>query len=92
MEKKENRKRILKIGKIKKAMSDFAKQRKELKQGKTKQYKNKRKQIQEQFEKLKEKGNTNNNAPWGEISDFGDEEFYGFVMILNESKKNRNMK
>ena len=46
---------------------------KEQKRGKSKQYKEKRKQIQEQVQKLKEEGN--NNTPWGEISDFEDECF-----------------
>ena len=50
---------------------------------KTKQYKDKRKQIREQVKKLKERGN-NNNTPWREISDFEDGEFYGFAMILNK--------
>ena len=48
---------------IKKAMSDFAKQIKEQKLGKAKQYKEGRKHIQEQVEQFKEKGNS--NMSWG---------------------------
>ena len=52
----------------------------------TKQYKVKRKQIQDQVEKLKGRGN-NINTKWKAISDFEDGEFYGFSMILNKRKK-----
>ena len=60
-----------KIDKIKKTITDFAKQRKGKKQEKPKQYKNKRKEIQEQIKILKEKGN-NGNIPWGEVWEFED--------------------
>ena len=60
---------------------------KEQKKGKATQYKEKRKEIQEQVKKLKEKGN-NNNMPWGEMSDFEDGEFYGFCNDSEQKKEN----
>ena len=66
-------------------MNDFAKQRKEQKRGKRKQYKVERNEIQEQVKKLKERGN-NLNMPWGEISSFGDEEFYGFCTDFEQKR------
>ena len=66
-----------KIDKIKKTITDFAKQRKEQKQEKLRQYKNKRKEIQEQIKTLKEKGN-NVNIPWKEVGDLEVKNFYGF--------------
>ena len=46
----------------------------------------KRNEIQEQVKKLKERGN-NMNTPWKEISNFGDEEFYGFCTDFEQKKE-----
>ena len=67
-------------------MNDFAKQRKEQKRGKRKQYKVERNEIQEQVKKSQERGN-NSNTPWEEISNFEDEEFYGFCSDFEQKAK-----
>ena len=51
----------------------------------------KRNEIQEQVKKLKERGN-NMNMPWGEISNFEDEEFYGFCTDFEQKKEKYKMK
>ena len=59
---------------------------KEQQQGKATQYKEKRQQIQEQVNKLKENGKIIRHG--GEISDFKDEEFYGFCNDFEQKKEN----
>ena len=76
----------LRVGEIRIAFLDSAKKTKGRKQGKIKQYKRNRKQIQEQLRKLREKENKNNNTTRWEISDFEEEEFYGLRNDFEQRK------
>ena len=88
MEKERKSETDSEIGKIKKAMIDFAKQIKRTKKArKIKTIQGKEKQTQEQVKKLKEKEIIIRHG--GEISDFGDEEFYGFC---NDSEQKKGTK
>ena len=74
----------MRIGKIKKAFSDFAKQAKnENQRGKAKE---RRKQIQEKLEELEIVAN-GSNFPCGAISDLEDGEFYGLRIDFRQKKK-----
>ena len=67
----------LKVEKIKRALKDFAKQVKDEKNWKNKQYQERRKKISEKVKGIRAKGG-NCHLPWKEVCGFEDEEFYGF--------------
>ena len=67
----------LKVEKIKRALKDFAKQVKDEKNWKYKQYQEKRKKISEKVKGIRLKGE-NCHLPWKEVSEFEDDEFDGF--------------
>ena len=67
----------LKVEKIKRALLDFAKQVKDEKNWKYKQYQERRKKISEKVKGIRVKGE-NCHLPWKEVSEFEDDEFDGF--------------
>ena len=67
----------LKVEKIKRALKDFAKQVKDEKNWKNKQYQERRKKISEKVKGIRVKGE-NCHLPWKEVSEFEDDEFDGF--------------
>ena len=75
----------MEIGKIKKALSDFAKKVKNVKNWKEKPYREKEIEIADTVGKLKSRG-SNLRLRRDGVSDFEDDEFYGFAAISNRRR------